>query len=442
MKNSNIPTPYILINVDITLSSTQLKQKIIEEMSALGTTIQDLQKSECMLVITKKEKNIIKNICQIFFANKDDFTKIQLVTKNTLNRYDRLIEIKSLSGEPMNCENLITTFIKHLVKLAKKIKIIKKSENYFMNLESELNKELNIQQQLIKNKSTNSSVHLTEENSTILENINKEAANYYEIYKILSDENYDLGRTMKEFISNFKKENSDFDSNEAEEKAIQTLPNQIKVIIQTIDTCVNTFNNYFNYGKSNNETLLKVVRPAVVNFIFKKIYYILFSLYEKKYAVENTTYLDKKEKINKQLSISDIMSFLEIKDKFKCLEHYQPGSTNIPYKSTIDCINKIEFEQSPVEKLDTLINAGLELRNTILGSNAGKSELNSMDDELPIFIYLATQMNLKNSSAEFHFVEDYLKFCENEISESKVLTNLMSAVLFINNGWNLDEINK
>ena len=59
MKNSNIPTPYILINVDITLSSTQLKQKIIEEMSALGTTIQDLQKSECMLVITKKEKNII-----------------------------------------------------------------------------------------------------------------------------------------------------------------------------------------------------------------------------------------------------------------------------------------------------------------------------------------------------------------------------------------------
>ena len=136
------------------------------------------------------------------------------------------------------------------------------------------------------------------------------------------------------------------------------------------------------------------------------------------------------------------MSFLEIKDKFKCLEHYQPGSTNVPYKSTIDCINKIEFEQSPVEKLDTLINAGLELRNTILGSNAGKSELNSMDDELPIFIYLATQMNLKNSSAEFHFVEDYLKFCENEISESKVLTNLMSAVLFINNGWNLDQMNK
>ena len=54
---------------------------------------------------------------------------------------------------------------------------------------------------------------------------------------------------------------------------------------------------------------------------------------------------------------------------------------------------------------------------------------------MPIFIYCSTQTNIKNAPAEFHMVEDYLHFASAELDESKVVTNVMSSILFICNGW-------
>jgi hypothetical protein len=48
-----------------------------------------------------------------------------------------------------------------------------------------------------------------------------------------------------------------------------------------------------------------------------------------------------------------------------------------------------------------------------------------MDDELPLFIYLITQINVKNIVVEYNMIEDYLKFSKNIDKESKVLTNIM-----------------
>lgn len=47
-----------------------------------------------------------------------------------------------------------------------------------------------------------------------------------------------------------------------------------------------------------------------------------------------------------------------------------------------------------------------------------------MDDELPLFIYLTTQINVKNIMVELNMIEDYLKFSKSMDKESKVLTNL------------------
>jgi len=47
-----------------------------------------------------------------------------------------------------------------------------------------------------------------------------------------------------------------------------------------------------------------------------------------------------------------------------------------------------------------------------------------MDDELPLFIYLTTQINVRNIIVELNMVEDYLHFSDNLDKESKVLTNL------------------
>ena len=218
----------------------------------------------------------------------------------------------------------------------------------------------------------------------------------------------------------------------------------ITQIIIMRNKCENTFSNYFNMGQTFkfNEEAQKNSKVAIEKFLFNKIYYSLYELYNKKYWQENEKFLAKKKKINKKYKVKEIMEYLEIRPKFRCLEEYEAFNESqlcLPFKSTIDYINKIEYEQNPKSKFDTLIEAGLELRNTILGCHGGKNELNSMDDELPIFIYCTTQINIKNAPAEYHMIEDYLKFASAELDESKVVTNVMSSVTFIINGWEIND---
>jgi hypothetical protein len=47
-----------------------------------------------------------------------------------------------------------------------------------------------------------------------------------------------------------------------------------------------------------------------------------------------------------------------------------------------------------------------------------------MDDELPLFIYLTSQVNVKNIVVELNMIEDYLKYSKSVDKESKVLTNI------------------
>ena len=56
-----------------------------------------------------------------------------------------------------------------------------------------------------------------------------------------------------------------------------------------------------------------------------------------------------------------------------------------------------------------------------------------MDDELPLFIYIITQINLKNVLIELNLIDNYLQFCPSIDKESKVLTNLrvIKKIIFL-----------
>lgn len=140
-------------------------------------------------------------------------------------------------------------------------------------------------------------------------------------------------------------------------------------ILKFIEDCISTFHCYFNFGKSSTENILVFCRPAVEKFIFNKLYPMLYEIYSRKFDEENKGFITNQNKIRAKMNVEQIMEFLEIKKKFR-------GESNddlcIAYKSTIDCINKIEYEQNPKEKFDTLMKAGLELRNCVLGFTRGK----------------------------------------------------------------------
>ncbi len=52
-----------------------------------------------------------------------------------------------------------------------------------------------------------------------------------------------------------------------------------------------------------------------------------------------------------------------------------------------------------------------------------------MDEELPLFMYLTTQIDVKNLVSELKLIEDYLVNGRSIDKESKVLTNLL--VIFL-----------
>ena len=455
MSNSNLP--WILINIEMTYNDTEMKLKMMELVKAMGMTIIDGSIKDNSFQFSKRQKNIIKNFCSTIFNRKGETCEFQVTFQFLKDKYNRLVEIRSLKGNNYINELTICSYIRKNVKFSKSMKIVRVSSGYFLNLESDLEKDFmekeknennNINNQNNNNLLNNSQKNIIngsntyiEENISMLESINKQATSFYEIYKILSQENYSVGKDLAIFVNEFKIKNENID------KSYQQLPEQMKEIINMRNKCDNTFSNYFNMGKEikKNENIAKNSKIAIEKFLFNKVYNQLYELYKKKYEKENEIYLEKKKKINEKYSIKQIMEYLEIRPKFRCLEEYETFNESplcLPFKSTIDYINKIEYEQNPKSKFDTLIEAGLELRNTILGCHGGKNELNSMDDELPIFIYCSTQTNIKNAPAEFHMVEDYLHFASAELDESKVVTNVMSSILFICNGWEFKENEK
>ena len=454
-ENTNLP--WILVNIDMLLNDKQMLRKMLLIFDELGATPIENTITQNSFIVIKKSTNIIHNLCSIFFRSTANVPKIQVIFRFMKNQYNRLVEIKTLQGFPSETENLILNYLKKCIPFSKSIKIVRYSPGHFSNIEDELQKEFidiiekkgkNIKSSNIlsinMNNLNNSKSNFIDENTNMLQKINKHASTYYEIYKILSQDNYDVGRTMTAFINEFKIKN------EHTEKNYTRLPEQMKEIIETRNICNNTFSNYFNMGKAFrlNDDMAKQSLTAIDNFIFNKLYYLLYELYNRKYKKENEEFLSKKKIINAHYTIEEIMNVLGIKKQFRCLEEYENSGHSplcLPFKSTIDNMNKIEYEQNPNIKFNTLIEAGLELRNTILGNgnNSGnKKDLISMDDELPIFIYCSTQINTKNAPAEYHMIEDYIKYTSMNINESKVLTNSMGAILFISKQWDLKNLKK
>ena len=458
-ENNNLP--WILANIDMTFNDNQMLQKMIEVFGQVGASVIENTITQNSFIVIKKNTNFIQNICSIFFRSRKNTPKIQVIFRFVENQYNRLVEIKSLQGINTENETLIINYLKKCIPIVKSIKIIRFSPGYFLTIEDELEKSYmeyieregrNIKSSNIlsinmskynKNKNFNKSLNnsrggFVEENANMLQKINKHANNYYEIYKILSQDNYDVGRTMSAFINEFRIKNEHI------EKNYMRLPEQMKEIIETRNICDDTFSNYFNMGKEFrlNEEIAKQSQTAIDNFIFNKLYFQLYELYNRKYQKENEEFIKKKKLIKENYTIEEIMDHLGIKPQFRCLEAYENSGHSLlclPFKSTIDNMNKIEYEQNPHIKFNTLIEAGLELRNSVLGNDNGKSDLNSMDDELPIFIYCSTQINTKNAPAEYHMIEDYIKYSNLNLNESKVLTNSIGAVLYISKEWDINK---
>ena len=198
-------------------------------------------------------------------------------------------------------------------------------------------------------------------------------------------------------------------------------------IVKIIELCIKTLNSTYNNYQNNDSIYFSL---ASEQFLFSKIYYMIYDIYDKKYKKQNNDFLLVQKEINEKLSIKEIIKKIGIKEKFISKEE-------IPYKSVIDILSMVSLERSLRKKFEILTDASLEIRTCVLEYSNGKYELDSMDDELPIIIYIATQIKVKNIFAELNIVDDYFRIISrDELIQNKMITNLLSSLMFITKMWN------
>ena len=387
---------------------------------------------EGILYCLSNKKVFIKNIFQVITILKRDENNFKSGLTYYLNdNYERKIAIKTIRGNEKNVINFIIKYLKLFSASVNKIKVITQSKCFLKyNLEEMLNKQIKAKKDLLL-KSINFPKKNTalkiEEYETIVEKSNKKANQYYEIYKTLSNTEYDLGKMVNDFVEKFKIKSNEILAPDTKEKVEEINTRQIMAeIIKIIELSTNTLNCNFN-NSSNYST--NFFTTASEQFIFNKIYSYLYNIYDKKYQNNNTEYLSIKKDINDSMSIKDIMNSAGIKDKFK-------GNEDLPYKNVIENINKIPYEKYIRNKFKILTQSSLDLRSYILDYTSGKDELVSMDDELPIIIYVITKVDVENIFAELNMVDDYVK-CEmrDELVQNKMVTNLLSGLTYICKNW-------
>ena len=452
---ANSRLPLIIISVSANLNKNQFLELIKNIFLKLNykiiCNIKDTE-FENLNIYEYKPKNCCENF-KYLFKNINIKTQFQVISilKNDENNFtkgistflndvnERKISIKSIKG---NEKNIIQFFINFLTKFClyiNKIKITKQSkcllkynieesiQKIIQNKKNEIIKSVKLPKDIFNSHNSNYQKLIDEE--TYVEKTNTQAKKYYELYKILSKGEYELGKAIKLFIEEFKKKYQSMSItqiNNLETKSI------MMEVVKILELCTNTLNSsYNNYDYNNDITYFSI---ASEQFLFNKIYYIIYDIYDKKYQKQNKDFLLKQKEINEKLNPQEILHKIGVKQKFLSEE-------KIPYKSVIDIVNMVPLEKSLKKKFEILTKGSLEIRTYILEYTNGKYELDSMDDELPIIIYIGTQVKVPNLFAELSIVDEYIRtILRDDLIQNKMVTNLFSSLMFISKAWNSETL--
>ena len=379
------------------------------------------------------DKTFKRNVFQVSTVLQKDENNFTSGLNYFLNdNNEKKLAIKTIKG---NEKNIIAFMIKYLKLIAgsvNKIKIIKQSKILFKyDLEKILNEQIQMKKNiLLKNINIPKKKFLIKDDEeTIVEKSNKKVNRFYEIYKILSNIEYELGKSINDFVENFREKYKDLNNDKGKD-IIETIKTRdiMAEIIKLIEHTTNTLNCYYNQENNINYNT-NFYNSATEQFIFNKIYHYLYEIYDLKYKKCNEEFILVKKEINEKMEIKDIISNLNIKKVYI-------SNDPIPFMPVIENINKLQLEKCLKNKFKIITQSSLEIRNCILEYTGGKYELESMDDELPIIIYLVTQINIENLFAELYMIDDYIKCTmRDELIQNKMVTNLLSSLSYISLKW-------
>ncbi|MEE4248370.1 MAG: hypothetical protein V2I33_23545 [Kangiellaceae bacterium] len=109
-----------------------------------------------------------------------------------------------------------------------------------------------------------------------------------------------------------------------------------------------------------------------------------------------------------------------------------------PYRNAITAFNSVSAYQSPIEKLNAWLNAISMMKTEVVDYWNGSEALETMDDELPIVIFIVAMSSVPNLAAELAFLFCYVGKCVKFEREYRILTDVEASINFIVREWTTD----
>ena len=454
----NPSLPMIILSVSANLNSFQFLMLINQTFNKYNysniTTIKDTE-FDNLRIYEFKPKNCFNYLTEIL-KTKGKCIYNQFYVYSTLKRdennfssgintvlkdsYERKITIKSIRGMESNIVNFLIQYLKSFCQNVERIKVIKQS-NCFNKYDldnllcdiivKEKKSKLNVKSKLInlKNKIKHRSYKKIKNEDESYIGLNRtvvttQTMKYFEIFKVLSNPEYGLGKKIADFVDDFKKR---YNPPLKNAESIDTRSIMAK-IIKLFEFETSNLNASFN--NKNNEYDTNYITLASEQYIFNKIYFILFNIYCEKYKKQNEEIIQIQKEINEKYKIIEICEKLQVNSIYL-------GKEQNPFKTVVNIIEQIQFEKFLHKKFEILTQASLEIRKCILEYTERKFELESMDDELPIIIFISTQVKVDNFIAELNMLDDYIKCSmRDNLVQNKMVTNLLSSLLYLSKSWN------
>jgi len=287
-------------------------------------------------------------------------------------------------------------------------------------------------------------VPITEENNSDGEELamspqNLESYSFYEFRKILSSDQYAIGKKVAEFFKDF------FESYGDSKASASLLPQPMAKVFYKINQVTETFFADFNYGKSETRKIMPFCKTSVEKFLFEKVYSNLFGMYQIKFDKQSTMFREQTHEILKEKNHLKHLKFLEIPLKFWLInpdklteaeELKEPLQEHeIPYINAINEFSKISKVRSPKEKLAVLLMVNSLMKSSVVEYHQGKQEITSMDEQLPILIYVVLHCQVENIAAELNFIHDFVNLDPTLESEEMLMANFKMSVEYISEKW-------
>ncbi|EAR86736.2 vacuolar sorting protein 9, VPS9 domain protein (macronuclear) [Tetrahymena thermophila SB210] len=419
--------PFYSINVSLAMTVNQITETFLKVAKEKNYITVENDKGQ-VLVIKRNNVKFKDLLLQCLFPQTLDKSisaiKLQIITNKL--QCKRKISIKGLRGNVDENQKFLVDF-ENMLKLQRK--------GSFDQDEQELNqgdKTFNQSKQSEEDEIQNQD----EDNEASSNPFTLESTANYMFQKILCAQAYGVGKKVSEFIKDFQNNYRNV------EESAQLLPKPMEGIIALVNEIVDNLFSDYNYGKSETKSVMPYCKISVEKYVFGKLSQNLQSMYKFKYNNLDLAFEKKQKEIQEKMTIIQIFKFLESKPRYWLIqneetfdEEFKNNKEIRPYNDAIRELEKIQYVSSPREKLKCTMMMRSMMRAGVIDFHKGREELASMDDELPILIYIILMCNINNLFTELQIVEDFINLDPSIEAEQRFLLNIRMAGKYISDEW-------